>query len=203
MRQQVSAGWSPRRARPTINVPGVRVRGGLLDRNFPASAPNRCWVADITYLRTWEGWLYLVAVQDPLQPPDRWLGDGRPHAHRTRHRRAGDGARASLARARARFTIPTRAANRIPRPSASRPGPPASPNRWESGRLLRQRRRRKLLRDPEEGIDPPPRLAHQGRAPQRGLRVHRGLLQPRTTPHTLGQRSPADYEKINRLSDNA
>ena len=26
--------------------------------------PNRLWVADITYLRTFEGWLYLVAVQD-------------------------------------------------------------------------------------------------------------------------------------------
>jgi putative transposase len=33
-------------------------------RDFAAGAPNRCWVADITYLRTWEGWLYLVAVQD-------------------------------------------------------------------------------------------------------------------------------------------
>jgi putative transposase len=27
-------------------------------------APNRLWVADITYLRTWECWLYLVAVLD-------------------------------------------------------------------------------------------------------------------------------------------
>jgi transposase InsO family protein len=35
-----------------------------LDRDFAAGAPNRCWVADITYLHTWEGWLYLVAVQD-------------------------------------------------------------------------------------------------------------------------------------------
>jgi putative transposase len=26
--------------------------------------PNVLWVADITYLRTWEGWLYLAAVQD-------------------------------------------------------------------------------------------------------------------------------------------
>jgi putative transposase len=26
--------------------------------------PNQRWVADITYLRSWEGWLYLVAVQD-------------------------------------------------------------------------------------------------------------------------------------------
>ena len=51
-------------AATTIRVPGVRVADDLLDRNFAAGAPNRCWVADITYLRTWEGWLYLVAVQD-------------------------------------------------------------------------------------------------------------------------------------------
>jgi putative transposase len=48
----------------TVRVPGVRVAEDLLDRDFSADAPNRCWVADITYLRSWEGWLYLVAVQD-------------------------------------------------------------------------------------------------------------------------------------------
>jgi putative transposase len=53
-----------RRGRTTIRVPGVRVCEDLVDRAFLAAAPNRLWVADITYLRTWEGWLYLVAVQD-------------------------------------------------------------------------------------------------------------------------------------------
>jgi putative transposase len=48
----------------TVRVPGVRVADDLLDRDFHADAPNQRWVADITYLRTWEGWLYLVAVQD-------------------------------------------------------------------------------------------------------------------------------------------
>ena len=48
----------------TVRVPGVRVADDLLDRDFAADAPNQRWVADITYLRTWEGWLYLVAVQD-------------------------------------------------------------------------------------------------------------------------------------------
>ncbi len=50
--------------RTTIRVPGVRVCDDLVDRAFLAAAPDRLWVADITYLRTWEGWLYLVAVQD-------------------------------------------------------------------------------------------------------------------------------------------
>ncbi len=48
----------------TVRVPGVRVAEDLLDRDFAAAAPNRCWVADITYLRAWEGWLDRVAVQD-------------------------------------------------------------------------------------------------------------------------------------------
>jgi putative transposase len=48
----------------TIRVAGVRVADDLVDRKFASGAPNRVWVADITYLRTWQGWLYLVAVQD-------------------------------------------------------------------------------------------------------------------------------------------
>src|SRR4051794_40762548 len=53
-----------RRGRTTIRVPGVRVCEDLVDRDFAAAVPDRIWVADITYLRTWQGWLYLVAVQD-------------------------------------------------------------------------------------------------------------------------------------------
>jgi putative transposase len=65
MRQAGLSGLRPRkRGRTTIRVPGVRVCEDLVDRAFLAAAPNRLWVADITYLRTWEGWLYLVAVQD-------------------------------------------------------------------------------------------------------------------------------------------
>jgi putative transposase len=53
-----------KRRRTTIRVPGVRVADDLVERQFRPEAPNVLWVADITYLRTWEGWLYLAAVQD-------------------------------------------------------------------------------------------------------------------------------------------
>ena len=53
-----------KKGRTTIRVPGVRVADDLVERNFRPDAPNVLWVADITYLRTWEGWLYLAAVQD-------------------------------------------------------------------------------------------------------------------------------------------
>jgi putative transposase len=53
-----------RRGKTTIRVPGVRVADDLVERQFCPAAPNVLWVADITYLRTWEGWLYLAAIQD-------------------------------------------------------------------------------------------------------------------------------------------
>lgn len=36
----------------------------VLDRNFNVPNPNRVWATDITYVRTWEGWLYLAVVID-------------------------------------------------------------------------------------------------------------------------------------------
>jgi putative transposase len=53
-----------KRGRTTVRVPGVRVADDLVKRQFRPAAPNVLWLADITYLRTWEGWLYLAAVQD-------------------------------------------------------------------------------------------------------------------------------------------
>jgi putative transposase len=35
-----------------------------LERNFQATGPNQVWLADITYIPTDEGWLYLAAVKD-------------------------------------------------------------------------------------------------------------------------------------------
>jgi putative transposase len=65
MRQAGISGMVRRkRGRTTISVPGVRVADDLVERQFRPAAPNQLWVADITYLRTWEGWLYLAAVQD-------------------------------------------------------------------------------------------------------------------------------------------
>lgn len=44
--------------RPSIQIPN------LLLRQFTVSQPNRAWVTDITYIRTWQGWLYLAVVMD-------------------------------------------------------------------------------------------------------------------------------------------
>ena len=53
-----------RKGKTTIRVPGVATRPDLVRREWNPSAPNRLWVADITYCRSWEGHLYLAAVLD-------------------------------------------------------------------------------------------------------------------------------------------
>ncbi len=35
-----------------------------LNREFTTSHPDQTWVTDMTYIRTWQGWLYLAVVID-------------------------------------------------------------------------------------------------------------------------------------------
>lgn len=55
----------PRRFRKTTDSShGLPAAENILNRNFDVEAPNTAWVADISYIRTWEGWLYLAVVLD-------------------------------------------------------------------------------------------------------------------------------------------
>jgi HTH-like domain/Integrase core domain len=65
MRAAGIAGVRPRkRWKTTIRIPGVTPATDLVERQFRPPSANALWVADVTYLRTGEGWLYLAAVQD-------------------------------------------------------------------------------------------------------------------------------------------
>jgi putative transposase len=65
MRAAGISGVRPRkRWKTTIRIPGITPATDLVERQFRPTAPNVLWVADITYLRSGEGWLYLAAVQD-------------------------------------------------------------------------------------------------------------------------------------------
>jgi putative transposase len=48
----------------TQRQPDARPAPDLVERNFSAKGPNELWVADITYVATWSGWLYLAVVLD-------------------------------------------------------------------------------------------------------------------------------------------
>jgi len=54
----------PRRVRTTDSRHNLPIAPNLIARNFTAAAPNRVWLADITYIPTAEGWLYLAAIMD-------------------------------------------------------------------------------------------------------------------------------------------
>jgi putative transposase len=48
--------WSV--GKPAVLIPN------LLQRQFTVTRPNKAWVTDLTYIRTWQGWLYLAVVMD-------------------------------------------------------------------------------------------------------------------------------------------
>lgn len=65
MKEADIQGVSPRKwKRTTLRAKGVRPVPDLVDRNFTATGPDQLWVADITYISTWAGFLFLAVVLD-------------------------------------------------------------------------------------------------------------------------------------------
>ena len=65
MRQAELAGCRrSRRTRTTHSDPTHTPAPNLVARAFTVAEPNQLWVGDITYVSTWEGWLYLAVVLD-------------------------------------------------------------------------------------------------------------------------------------------
>ncbi|MGW7369452.1 IS3 family transposase [Streptomyces sp. NPDC054841] len=52
------------RRRTTIPEPSAPRPPDLVNRHFEAPRPNQLWVADLTYIRTWSGWVYVAFVLD-------------------------------------------------------------------------------------------------------------------------------------------
>ena len=53
-----------RKTRTTLRGQDSRPAPDLVERNFQVSRPNRLWVADITYVPSWAGFVYLAVVVD-------------------------------------------------------------------------------------------------------------------------------------------
>jgi putative transposase len=56
--------WKRKFIHTTDSHHTLPIADNVLDRQFEPAAANRSWVADITYIRTRSGWLYLAAVMD-------------------------------------------------------------------------------------------------------------------------------------------
>src|ERR1700745_1242341 len=64
MRQaQLRALHGYRTRRGSVGKPPI-LTPNLLKRQFTVTCRNKAWVTDITYIRTWQGWLYLAVVLD-------------------------------------------------------------------------------------------------------------------------------------------
>ena len=65
MRENGLVGRTPRPFRRTTDSKhDLPIAPNLVARDFNPPAMNKVWVADITYVRTWAGWLYLAVVID-------------------------------------------------------------------------------------------------------------------------------------------
>jgi len=50
--------------KPKFGAKPSELAPSVLQRKFAVNRPNKAWVTDITYIGTWEGWLYLTVVMD-------------------------------------------------------------------------------------------------------------------------------------------
>jgi len=211
MRAAGLAGREPKRfKRTTILDPGVDGRPDLIRRAFTPDpgVVNTRWRGDITYIRTWEGWLYLATVID--------LDSRRVIGWAT-----GDHLRTDLIADALTNAVTTR------RPAAGvifhsdRGSPvhlsPVRHSRHRSRRhplgredrgVLGQRHRGVVLLDHQDRAAAPPHLAHPGPSTQSDLRVDRELVQPAPTPlrarlpqpRHLGTPSPTDHHRARSLT---
>ena len=65
MKEEGITGTPPKRYKKTTDSKhNHEIADNILDRNFSPEIPNISWSTDITYVRTWEGWMYLAVVLD-------------------------------------------------------------------------------------------------------------------------------------------
>ena len=77
--------------RTTIGDDTLERPADLVDRQFVAEGPNRLWVADLTYVKTHTGWVYVAFVVDVFSRYVVGWQTSTSLAQRSGHRRPGDG----------------------------------------------------------------------------------------------------------------
>jgi len=155
----------------------------LVDRDFSASAPNQLWVADITFIPTAAGFLYLAVVLDALG-----MAIGQRQPTDVIHHSDQGSQYTSLA-----FGGRCRAAG--VRPSMGSVGDAgACPRAGETG-PVGQRHVREFLRDARVRALGATSVRLAGRAPDGRLPVHRRLYNPTRLHSALDYLSPIAYEE--------
>ena len=81
------------KVRTTLTGAGTDYPVDLVERDFTASAPDRLWVADLTYIRTRAGWVYPSVHHRCLLKVHSRLADRHHPPRQSGHRRFGNGSR--------------------------------------------------------------------------------------------------------------
>ena len=173
--------WSV--GKPSVLIPN------LLKRQFTVTRRNKAWVTDITYIRTWQGWLYLAVVMDLFSRKIVGWSTG-PTQHREL---VLDAVLMAVRRRRPRRTL-------IHSDQGTQYGSDAwrrfcrsnhlEPSMSRRGELLGQCRRGILFQQSEERTHQEADLQEPGTGDERRGRLHRSLLQSNSSPQLLGWRQP-------------
>jgi putative transposase len=192
-----------RRGKTTIAAPGIRTAPDLVVRDFNPTRPNRLWCADITYVRTWEGWLYLASVMDCCSR--RIVGWAL--ADHLRAELVDDALQMAVARrrpTRASCTTPIAAASTrrwssraaaAPSESRSRWAPRAAASTTPCSRASTRRSTKDLIHRRSWPTKPEARIAV--------FEYIEAFYNRRRRHSTLGYLSPADYENSTRMTGGA
>jgi hypothetical protein len=193
MREAGLAGVSRRKFVVTTLKGDGRQAPDLVKRNFTAAAPDRLWVADITYIPTWAGFLYLAVVLDVYSR--RIVGwsmattlatqlvlDALNMALVTR-RPKGVVHHSDQGSQYTSIEFGRRCRDAGVRPSMGSVGDAGACPRAGRAGPEGQRHVRKLLRHPRMRTARSLPLQDAGRGAQHGVRLHRGLLQLLVTTH--------------------
>jgi transposase InsO family protein len=172
MRELGLAGVSRRRKgiKTTVRAKEAPAAADLVRRQFQASGPDRLWVADITYVSSWEGYVFLACVIDAWSRKvvgwsmrddlrSELVVDGRRPKPGLVHHSDRGSQYTSLA-----FGKTIEQAGVLP-------------SMGRRGDAFRQRCRRELLRHTRDRAARPPYIPQSRPGAPRGLYVHRGLLQ--------------------------
>ncbi len=79
--------WKRKFVHTTDSKHDLPIAENVLNRQFEPEAANKAWVADITYIRTRSGWLYLAGTNwgsDPIYPALTANNSGKRPVNRNR-----------------------------------------------------------------------------------------------------------------------
>src|SRR4051812_49553743 len=171
------------------------VAPNIINQDFTASKPDEKWGADISYVWTREGWLYLAVVIDLFARRVGWLGNRRPAASRASSCRSAQSPDHAPSRSRADPSLGSRQPVLLDRLSgrAQEARHPAFDVR--QGELLRQRHGGDVLQDPEIRARLADRLLHPPRSGPGPWPLHRGVLQSRPAPFRPRLHQPGSVRK--------